>query len=74
MILILMKGKFTKTTLWVILFCSLQHFSSAQATHYVDASVAVSGDGSSWAQAFKDFQSGINACSVNDTVLVAQGT
>ncbi|KAI9438863.1 pectin lyase fold/virulence factor [Russula earlei] len=66
--------QFIKTVIWVILFCSLQHFSSAQTNHYVDASVAVSGDGSSWAQAFKDFQSGINACGVNDTVLVAQGT
>ena len=74
MIVLLMKSIFTRATAFTILFCFLQHFSSAQTVHYVDSSVAVSGDGSSWAQAFKDFQSGVNAAGINDTVLVAQGT
>jgi hypothetical protein len=42
-------------------------------THYVDASVAVSGDGESWGTAFKTIQEGINAASDGDTVIVAPG-
>jgi len=43
-------------------------------TWYVDSSVASSGDGSSWATAFKQIQEGIDASSDGDTVIVAQGT
>ncbi len=42
-------------------------------TWYVDASVAVSGDGTSWATAFKTVQDGIDAASDGDTVIVRQG-
>ena len=44
------------------------------ATCYVDASVASSGDGATWATAFKTIQEGIDAALDDDTVLVAQGT
>lgn len=44
-------------------------------TVYVDRNVASSGDGSSWASAFKTIQEGVNAASETevDTVLVAPG-
>ncbi len=41
---------------------------------YVDDSVASSGDGTSWATAFKTIQEGIKAASDGDTVNVAAGT
>jgi hypothetical protein len=43
-------------------------------TIYVDGSVVASGDGSSWETAFKRIQSGIDAASDEDTVIVAEGT
>lgn len=44
-------------------------------TIYVDQSVATSGDGTTWAKAFKTIQEGVNAASkeVVDTVLVTNG-
>ena len=44
-------------------------------TIYVDKTVVTSGDGSSWASAFKTIQEGVNAASSSevDTVLVAPG-
>ena len=47
---------------------------SAVTTFYVDRSVATSGDGKSWAAAFKKVQEGVDAASDGDTVIVAQGT
>jgi hypothetical protein len=44
------------------------------ATRYVDGSVASSGNGTSWATAFKTIQQGINAAVGGDTVIVAEGT
>lgn len=44
------------------------------ATWYVDDSLTVSGDGKSWATAFKKIQEGIDAASNGDTVTVAEGT
>ena len=44
------------------------------ATWYVDASVASSGDGTTWETALQTIQQGINAATDGDTVLVAQGT
>jgi hypothetical protein len=43
------------------------------ATWYVDASVFGSGDGTSWATAFKTIQEGINAAADGHTVIVAEG-
>jgi len=47
---------------------------ASAATWYVDASVALSGDGATWATAFKTIQEGIDAAFDDDTVLVALGT
>ena len=41
---------------------------------YVDGSVLVSGDGTSWENAFKTIQEGVNAASDGDPVIVAEGT
>ena len=48
---------------------------AAPKTIYVDKNVASSGDGTSWATAFKTIQEGVNAASTTevDTVLVAPG-
>jgi len=43
-------------------------------TWYVDASAALSGDGSSWESAFKTIQEGIDAAWDGETVIVALGT
>ncbi len=43
------------------------------ATWYVDAAVASSGGGSSWATAFKTIQEGLTVAAANDTVEVAGG-
>ncbi len=43
-------------------------------TWYVDDSVSMSGDGTSWQRAFKTIQEGINAASDGNEVVVAQGT
>jgi len=43
-------------------------------TWYVDGSVPCSGDGTTWATAFKTIEEGIDAASDGDTVLVAEGT
>ena len=43
------------------------------ATRYVDDSVPSSGNGTSWATAFKAIQEGIDAASGGDTVIVAEG-
>lgn len=48
--------------------------TSPGATWYVDYSVSVSGEGKSRETAFKTIQEGINAASVGDTVVVAEGT
>ena len=48
---------------------------AAPKTIYVDKNVSSSGDGTSWASAFKTIQEGVNAASTTevDTVLVAPG-
>lgn len=50
-------------------------FAVEPRTIYVDRSVAASGDGTTWAKAFKTIQEGVNAASteVVDTILVAPG-
>ena len=64
--------------LLLVFFSPLPVFFSplpvSAATWYVDASVASSGDGTTWATAFRTIQEGTNAASHGDTVLVAQGT
>ena len=65
-----------KVVLFALLgFLLISTLSSAHADQwYVDASVAESGDGTSWNTAFKEIQEGINAASDADTVIVAQGS
>ena len=64
-----------KNTLRLLLLSVLLAFSAAgAATWYVDDSVGSSGDGTSWATAFKTIQQGIIASSNGDEVLVKQGT
>ncbi len=49
-------------------------FSAHSATFYADQSVPSSGDGTSWATAFKSIQEGINAAQNGDEVIAAVGT
>lgn len=62
----------------IVLATIILSFSSgfAQTRYYVNQSVAASGNGSSWAAAFKTLQEGINAASstVADEIWVAKGT
>ncbi len=44
------------------------------AALYVDVSATGTNDGSSWANAFTDFQSALSTASAGDTVFMAQGT
>ncbi len=46
----------------------------AGKTWYVDGSVSQSGDGTSWSEAFKTIQEGIEASAHRDTVIVGPGT
>ncbi|WP_232502872.1 hypothetical protein [Solidesulfovibrio magneticus] len=48
--------------------------AASAATWYVDAAVASSGNGASWATAFKTIEAGLNAADSGDTVEVAGGT
>jgi hypothetical protein len=48
--------------------------SGASKTRYVDSLISQSGDGTSWGNAFKTIQAGINAASEGHRVLVARGT
>ncbi len=56
----------------VLAFCLLAQ-PCLTAIRYVDHSVAQSGDGASWATAFKTIHEGVAAASHGDTVLVADG-
>jgi hypothetical protein len=60
---------------FIVFVLPLVAFFSAlhAATFYVDASVGASGDGTSWATAFKRIQEGIDAASDGDAVIVAEG-
>jgi len=48
--------------------------TTVHATIYVDVAATGSGDGSSWTDAFTDFQAGINAASSGEEVWVAAGS
>lgn len=61
--------------LGIVLVAALSLAAAASAaTWYVDAAVASSGNGASWATAFKTIQAGLNAAASGDTVEVAGGT
>src|SRR5690349_15094391 len=53
------------------------HFNQVNHILYVDSSVAISGNGSSWANAFKDLSEALTAAAKKpgiDSILVAKGT
>jgi len=64
-----MKNFFVVVTMLV---ATLQAVSGE--TWYVDRTASASGDGTSWATAFKTIQKGIDAASDGDTVIVGEGT
>jgi|GEM_PF-1687777 len=57
-------------------FCCLLFIFSAQAQNiiYVNTSATGANNGSSWADAFTDFQVGVNSANASDSVFVAKGT
>ncbi len=57
-----------------VLFFAANTPPSPSAEWYVDGSVPESGDGSTWATAFKKIQEGIDAASDGDTVVAARET
>jgi len=65
-----------RAIVFLMVVCLGVSFSVAaqQATWYVDGSVAVSGNGQTWETAFKKIQTGIDASSHGDTIIVAKGT
>ncbi|OGF22638.1 hypothetical protein A2Y83_00380 [Candidatus Falkowbacteria bacterium RBG_13_39_14] len=61
----------------ILIFFGFLSFVSkvSAATYYVDCDVAVSGNGSSWAQAFKTIAAGKNAATQSgDIVEISGGT
>jgi PKD repeat protein len=72
----MMRGKQTSivTVLACLFFVLIASGSGRAAGWYVDGSVVSSGDGTSWATAFKTITEGINAVSAGATVNVAAGT
>jgi pectin methylesterase-like acyl-CoA thioesterase len=60
----------------IILSAFIVFYSAAAAASdwYVDGAVASSGDGTSWATAFKTITEGINGASAGDAIHVAVGT
>lgn len=58
----------------ILLMCfSSTQLVYAQTTHYVDASASGTNTGTSWANAFIDFQSALDAAAANDIINVAVG-
>lgn len=58
---------------WCIVLVLLCHVGQG-ATWYVSCDVPASGEGKSWASAFKSIQEGITAAADGDTVVVGPGT
>lgn len=54
--------------------CFIANLTAPGESIYVDHSVASSGDGTSWAEAFKTIREGIQAADNGDEVVVAAGT
>ena len=48
--------------------------SGAACAYYVDGAIAVSGNGTSWSEAFKTIQEAVDAADNGDTIWVKQGT
>ncbi len=64
----------TKTLLAAFIpLVALVASTASSTTWYVDASVTLSGNGTSWQTAFKTIQEGLHAAAHGNTVIVAQG-
>ncbi|HYE95721.1 MAG TPA: hypothetical protein VD962_05895, partial [Rubricoccaceae bacterium] len=57
----------------VVVFWLAASAASAQTVWYVDADAAPGGNGTSWAQAFRDLQQGLSAAQSGHEVWVAEG-
>jgi predicted outer membrane repeat protein len=69
-----MKTKRNLQARWIIGLFLLFPSLSLAATYYVDGDVAKSGNGTSWATAFKTIQEGVDASVMYDSIWVKMGT
>ncbi|WMX13644.1 T9SS type A sorting domain-containing protein [Aureispira sp. CCB-E] len=64
----------TPTTLFFLLFISMNFNAFSQNKIYVNINASGANDGTSWADAFQELQPAINAANAGDSIWVAAGT